>query len=314
MKQADSVLSVRDIHKTFRIGFFRKRIEAVNGISFEVQRGEMLGFVGPNGAGKTTTMKMILQLIFPSRGEISLFGAPTGDPKTRARLGYLPENPYIYSYLKPLEFLDLCGRLVGLDARERKKRAIELTGRLGLSHALDRPVGKFSKGMTQRLGFCQTLLHDPELLILDEPFSGLDPIGRKEIRDVLLDQRERGKTLLMTSHVLSDVELLCDHVAIVQRGALIASGKISELLKREVQSVELELSTVSPALLERLKAQHARVREHKDNVIVVVDSDAQVPELLKQVIEAGATVHAVVPHRETLEDLFVRKASEGKAS
>jgi ABC-2 type transport system ATP-binding protein len=210
--------------------------------------------------------------------------------------------------LKPLEFLDLCGRLVGLDGRERRKRSIELTGRLGLSHALDRPVGKFSKGMMQRLGFCQALLHDPELLILDEPFSGLDPIGRKDIRDTLLEQRTAGKTLLMTSHVLSDVERLCDHVAIVQRGTLVASGKLNDLLKPEVRRVEIELDNVSPALADKLKASATSLRELHGHTFVVVEGDANVPGMLKLAIEQGAQVHAVIPHRETLEDLFVRKA------
>ena len=305
---SNSVLEVRDVHKTFRIGFFRKRIQAVSGISFKIERGEMLGFVGPNGAGKTTTMKMILQLIFPTSGSITLFGTPTGDPRARARLGYLPENPYIYSYLKPLEFLDLCGRLVGLDARERRKRSIDLTGKLGLSHALDRPVGKFSKGMMQRLGFCQALLHDPELLILDEPFSGLDPVGRKDIRDTLLEQRAAGKTLLMTSHVLNDVETLCDHVAIVQRGKLVAAGKLHDLLKPEVRRVEIELDNVSPVLADKLRVNAMTLRELHGHTFVVVEGDANVPGMLKLAIEEGAQVHAVIPHRETLEDLFVRKA------
>jgi len=305
---SSSVLEVRDVYKTYRIGFFRKKVEAVRGVSFKIERGEMLGFVGPNGAGKTTTMKMILQLIFPSSGSINLFGVPTGNAPARARLGYLPENPYIYSYLKPLEFLDLCGRLVGLDGRDRRKRSIELTGRLGLSHALDRPVGKFSKGMMQRLGFCQALLHDPELLILDEPFSGLDPIGRKDIRDTLLEQRAAGKTLLMTSHVLSDVERLCDHVAIVQRGQLVASGKLNDLLKPEVRRVEIELDNVSPTLRDKLKAEATSLRELHGHTFVVIEGDANVPSMLKLAFEEGAQVHAVIPHRETLEDLFVRKA------
>jgi ABC-2 type transport system ATP-binding protein len=303
-----SVLEVRDVFKTYRIGFFRKKIEAVRGLSFKIERGEMLGFVGPNGAGKTTTMKMILQLIYPSSGSITLFGTPTGDPRARARLGYLPENPYIYSYLKPLEFLDLCGRLVGLDGRERRKRSIELTGKLGLSHALDRPVGKFSKGMMQRLGFCQALLHDPEFLILDEPFSGLDPIGRKDIRDALLEQRSHGKTMLMTSHVLTDVEMLCDQIAIVHRGKLVASGKLDELLKPDVRRVELELDNVSPELAEKLRAQSNSLRELHGHTFVVIEGDANVPGILQLAIESGAHVHAVIPHRETLEDLFVRKA------
>jgi ABC-2 type transport system ATP-binding protein len=305
---ASTVLEVQDLHKTFRIGFFRKRIEAVRGISFKVEPGEMLGFVGPNGAGKTTTMKMILQLIYPTRGHVKLFGAPTGDPKARLRLGYLPENPYIYTYLRAPEFLDLCGRLTGLDGNTRRKRSDMLLEKLGLTHAIDRPIGKFSKGMMQRLGFCQALLHDPELLILDEPFSGLDPIGRKDIRDTLLEQRAAGKTLLMTSHVLSDVELLCDHVAIVQRGQLVAAGKLDQLLKPEVRRVEIELENVSAELREKLEKQAMSMRALHQHTVVVVEGDANVPAMLKLAIDAGAQVHAVIPHRETLEDLFVRKA------
>jgi ABC-2 type transport system ATP-binding protein len=195
-----------------------------------------------------------------------------------------------------------------MDARARHRRSIELTGQLGLSHALDRPVGKFSKGMMQRLGFCQALLHDPELLILDEPFSGLDPIGRKEIRDALLEQRSRGKTLLMTSHVLSDVEVLCDHIAIVQHGQLVASGRLNELLRPEVRRVDLELEGVSPELRAQLAAQAVSVRDLPPRTMVVVEGDASVPAILKLAIDAGAQIHAVIPHRETLEDLFVRKA------
>jgi len=162
--------------------------------------------------------------------------------------------------------------------------------------------------MMQRLGFCQALLHDPELLILDEPVSGLDPIGRKEIRDALLEQRSAGKTLLMTSHVLTDVEMLCDQIAIVQRGKLVASGKLHELLKPEVRRVELELENVSEELAEKLKVGAASMRELHGRTFVVVEGDANVPGMLQLAIEQGAQVHAVIPHRETLEDLFVRKA------
>ena len=196
MSERESVLEVGELHKTFFVGFLRKRIDAVRGVSFDVKRGEIFGFIGPNGAGKTTSIKMILQLIFPTRGQVKLFGRSSLDPSARRRLGYLPENPYIYSYLKPLEFLDLCGQLTGLSARERRQRSEALVHRLGIAHALDRPIGRFSKGMTQRLGFCQALLHEPELLILDEPFSGLDPIGRKDMRDLMLEQKAqetRGK-------------------------------------------------------------------------------------------------------------------------
>ncbi len=304
------ILEVSDLYKTFRIGFLRKRIEAVRGISFEVRKGEIFGFVGPNGAGKTTTIKMALQLIYPDRGGVKIFGVPTGDPVARQRLGYLPENPYIYTYLKPLEFLDLCGRLTGLDHAARTSRSRALMERLGLGHAADRPIGRFSKGMMQRLGVCQALLHEPELLIFDEPFSGLDPIGRKDIRDILLEQRTLGRTLLFTSHVLSDVEMLCDRVAVVQRGTIRAYGTLHELLKPEVRRVEIELASVTDALRSELAAQAAEVRELHQRLMIVVEGDTKVPALLKLAIERGAQVLAVIPYRETLEDLFMRKAVE----
>jgi len=302
------VLEVEDLHKTFHIGFMRKRVDAVRGVSFKVRRGQLFGFVGPNGAGKTTTIKMLLQLIYPTRGRIRVFGQPAGNPAMRARLGYLPENPYIYTYLKPLEFLDLCGQLSGLDGKRRRARSEALVDRLGLRHAVDRPIGKFSKGMMQRLGVCQALLHEPELLILDEPFSGLDPIGRKDIRDLLYEQRKKGMTLLLTSHVLSDVEALADSVAIVDMGKLTAYGTLSELLKPEVRRVEVELADVNAALREKLASMAEEIRDLPGRVAVVVEGDARVPELLQAALADGARVLSVVPHRETLEDLFVRKA------
>jgi ABC-2 type transport system ATP-binding protein len=309
MAARECVLEVADLHKTFLIGFLRKRVEAVRGVSFEVRRGEIFGFVGPNGAGKTTSIKMMLQLIFPTRGQVKLFGKSTFNPESRRRLGYLPENPYIYSYLRPLEFLDLCGQLTGLAKRERRRRAEELVHKLGLAHALDRPVGKFSKGMTQRLGFCQALLHEPELLILDEPFSGLDPIGRRDMRDLLLEQKAQGKTLLLTSHVLTDVELLSERVAIVRQGKLVAYGALDELLRPEVRRVEIELGEVRPELHKQLEEAAMQVRQLDEQItLVVVEGDESVPSLLKLALGAGARVLSVTPHRETLEDLFVRKA------
>ena len=309
MSTSETVLEVRDLHKTFHIGFLRKRVEAVRGVSFEVKRGEIFGFVGPNGAGKTTSIKMMLQLIFPTHGHVKLFGQTSLDPSARRRLGYLPENPYIYSYLRPLEFLDLCGQLTGLSARERRRRADTLVQRLGIAHAVDRPIGRLSKGMTQRLGFCQALLHEPELLILDEPFSGLDPIGRKEIRDLLMEHKAQGRTMLLTSHVLSDVELLSERVAIVRQGHVVAYGALDELLRPEVRRVEVELSEVNATLREQLERITTSVRTLDEHVtLAVVEGDEGVPAVLQMSLAAGARVLAVTPHRETLEDLFVRKA------
>jgi len=309
MTSGEVVLEVSELRKTFQLGLLRKRVEAVRGISFEVRRGEIFGFVGPNGAGKTTSIKMMLQLIFPSGGQVKLFGASTFDPEARRRLGYLPENPYIYTYLKPLEFLDLCGRLNSMSKAERSARAQALVHKLGIAHALDRPIGRFSKGMLQRLGFCQALLHEPELLILDEPFSGLDPIGRKDMRDLMLEQKAAGKTILLTSHVLSDVETMSERVAILRQGKLVAYGALDELLRPEVRRVEVELSHVSPELRTQLAGAAQQVRELDEQItLAVVEGDEGLPELLRLSLSAGARVLAVTPHRESLEDLFVRKA------
>ena len=243
----DIVLEVKDLQKVFHIGFFRKRVEAVKNSSFTVRRGEIFGLLGPNGAGKTTTIKAILRLISPTSGEIKLFGRSADDREAARRVGYMPENPYVYQYLKPLEFLDLCGRLTGMPSSELRDRSEAMVDMVGLGHAVDRPIGKFSKGMMQRVGLAQALLHDPELLVLDEPMSGLDPIGRKEVRDVLLEQRERGKTLLFTSHILSDVELLCDRVVIMRDGEITAEGNVHDLLQSPQRKVEIRLSGASSA-------------------------------------------------------------------
>ena len=227
---SETVVRVNALEKTFRIGFFRKRVEAVRGVDFEVYRSEIFGLLGPNGAGKTTTLKMLLGLIFPDGGTMELFGDTSRPLEAMARVGYMPENPYVYQYLKPLEFLDLCGRLVGFEASRRRDASRRMLERVGLAHAADRPIGKFSKGMMQRIGIAQALLHEPELLILDEPMSGLDPIGRKEVRELIEEQRDRGTTILFTSHILSDVERLCDRVGIMLEGKMSHYGVLNELL------------------------------------------------------------------------------------
>jgi ABC-2 type transport system ATP-binding protein len=306
----EPILHVRDLEKTFRIGFFRKRVEAVRGVSFEVRSGEIFGLLGPNGAGKTTTIKAVLGLIFPNRGTVRLFGQAVG-PAGLRRVGYLPENPYVYQYLRPLEFLDLCGRLCGMAPAARRARADELLERVGLADAVDRAIGKFSKGMMQRIGLAQALLHDPELLILDEPMSGLDPVGRKEVRDLILAERQAGRTILFSTHILGDVEMLCDHVTILRRGRLVVSGALSELLRAEVQRTELTVLEAPEAFEARWRAAgHATHRAAGRLVIDVTGSDAS-QEILADALGSGLKVASVVPRSETLEDLFVREAIDG---
>jgi ABC-2 type transport system ATP-binding protein len=303
----EHVLQAEDLHKTFRIGFFRKRVEAVRGVSFDVKRGETFGLLGPNGAGKTTSLRIILRLIYPNRGDIKLFGKPL-DIDSLSRIGYLPENPYVYQYLRAPEFLDLCGRLTGLDGPRRRKRTDEMIQLVGLGHAVDRPIGRFSKGMMQRMGLAQALLHDPELLILDEPMSGLDPIGRKQVREIVLAERKAGKTIIFTSHVLSDVEMLCDRIAIVNKGQVVARGTLDELLKRDVRRVRIELTSVSEGLRRTLLTLGHSLRQVEQHTHVTIEGEQGVQPLLAQALEAGAQIIEVEPERESLEDLFVRKA------
>jgi ABC-2 type transport system ATP-binding protein len=304
----DVVLEVKGLWKVFHIGFFRKRVEAVRGTSFTVKRGEIFGLLGPNGAGKTTTIKAILRLIFPSKGEIRIFGRPANDKEVAKRIGYMPENPYVYQYLKPLEFLDLCGRLVAIPKADRRARSEERIDKVGLRDAVDRPIGKFSKGMMQRIGLGQALLHDPELLVLDEPMSGLDPIGRKEVRDVLLEQRARGKTLLFTSHILSDVELLCDRVVIMQQGEITSEGQVHDLLESASRRVEIRLSSASRALKDSLGSRGSILDDGEGRLTLQVEGQKAVEEIIRISTAAGAKLDAMIPERQTLENLFLKDA------
>lgn len=308
MSEPAVVFEVRDVKKTFHVGFFRKKVEALSGVSFAVRRGETFGILGPNGAGKTTTLKCALRLVTPTSGDISIFGRPPSERAAMARVGYMPENPYVYQYLTPLEFLDLAGRLVGMEANERRRRTDEILEQVGLTEAKSRPIGKFSKGMTQRVGLAQSLLHDPELLILDEPMSGLDPIGRKQVRDLLMTQRKRGKTLIFTSHILSDVEMLCDRVVMIDRGRVTADGTLGTLLRPEVRRVDIELGGASSELLDSLRALGAEVVGFGNDHHIRCEGSSLVPEVLARALAAKAEVLAVTPRRETLEDLFIRNA------
>ncbi|HJK96089.1 MAG TPA: ABC transporter ATP-binding protein [Polyangiaceae bacterium LLY-WYZ-14_1] len=304
-------LTVTDLRKVYRTGFFRRRVPAVQGVSFSVRRGEVFGLLGPNGAGKTTSLKMVLGLVHPDGGEVRFFGEPTG-PDAYRRVGYLPENPYVYQYLTPVELLDLCGRLMGMDGAARRARIRPLLERVGLAHARDRRIGKFSKGMMQRVGIAQALLHDPDLLILDEPMSGLDPVGRKEVRDLVQEEKRRGKTVLFTSHILSDVETLCDRVTILRRGRVTAEGSLSTLLRSEVLRTQVELRGVPESLRGEL-ARRVLGHDARPGGIDVfdVEGEAATTRLVADALAAGATLVGVVPLRETLEDLFVRNAVQG---
>ncbi len=305
------VLTVQELKKTFKVGFTRKVVEAVRGISFEVGQGEIFGFLGPNGAGKTTTIKTIMDLIRPTSGTVRIFGRPPGDMEARLKVGYLPEQPYFYDYLKPGELLDFFGKLYGLDSAERRQRITRLIERVGLGHARDRTLRRFSKGMLQRAGVAQALIGNPELVILDEPLSGLDPIGRKELKDVIANLRTEGKTVFFSSHILADIELLCDKIVIIDKGKLRFFGTVKDFLKTGRSEVEIVVAGAPEELLARVSSQGGKVDRFGNRAKLVVAGDRS-RELVDALLAAGADLEAVVPRTEGLEELFVRMAGKGE--
>jgi len=307
-RDAEVLIDVRDLQKTFRIGFFGRMVDAVKGVSFDVRRGEIFGFLGPNGAGKTTTIKMLTGLIEPTAGEAFLFGQRVPSPAARQHIGFLPENPYVYPYLTPREFVELCGQLSGVRGRALATRVGEVLEQVGIAYAADRQVRRLSKGMLQRTGLAAALVSDPQMLVLDEPMSGLDPVGRKEVRDIIFAERDRGRTIFFSTHILSDAEAMCDRVAILREGKVVLSGALRDLLCGEVLGTEIALAGAGDPLREALAAGGFETSARAELLVVKVDGEARVGEVLKLALDADAQVVEVSRRRETLEDLFMRRA------
>jgi ABC-2 type transport system ATP-binding protein len=308
MASDDRVLVVDRLAKVFVKPFSGKKVEAVRGISLEVTRGQIFGFLGPNGAGKTTTIKMLTGLIAPTSGRASILGKDVPSPEAMGSVGFLPENPYVYPYLTPREFVALCGRLNGMKGRPLAKATADVLERVGITYAMDRPVRNLSKGMLQRTGLAAALVHNPELLILDEPMSGLDPVGRKEVRDLIVEEAHANKTVFFSSHILSDVEMLCDAVCILRKGEVVVSGTIAELVDKGARRSEITIGNPSSELvveLEKLATVTTRVGA---NYVVDVQGDDAIRTVLEKVLASNARIESVTPKRETLEDIFVRKA------
>jgi ABC-2 type transport system ATP-binding protein len=307
---SELAIDVRDLKKTYKTPFRRKKVEALRGVTFAVQRGHIFGFVGPNGAGKTTTIRTLMGLIRPTSGAAMLLGQPIPSRAARFKVGFLPEAPYFYDYLTIGELLDLTGRLFGMPAPQRHKRAESLIERVGLARAQGQNLKKFSKGMLQRAGLAQALMNDPELVVLDEPMSGLDPIGRKEVRDLIVELRDQGKTVFFSTHILSDVEAITDHVAIIARGQLQAEGKPAELVKKTILGVDVTVRVPDKANTESLVDGAERVRLVGDELSLTLPAGADVDAWIARAHEAGAKVIEVAPRHETLEDLFLREVQE----
>jgi ABC-2 type transport system ATP-binding protein len=297
-----NVLELRDIKKTYRPGFIPKPKEVLKGVSFTVAEGEIFGYLGPNGAGKTSTIKCVLGLVYPDSGTITLFGRSPLDPRAKDKLGFLPENPYFYEYLTGREFLDFYAQLFRVDKAERAERIARLLKLVDVERAADMPLRKYSRGMLQRVGLAQALINEPSFVILDEPLGGLDPLGRKEIRDIILGLRDAGKTVLFTSHILQDIEMICDHVAIIVNGRILNQGRLSELVSEKVLFTEIAVAGVAEPDLE-IFGDCVSVRDGM--ALLKVPEEADVPKVLDLVRERGGRIHSLIPRTQTLEDIFV---------
>ena len=301
-----------ELTKDYAVGFWRKRPRRVlDRLSLQVEQGEVFGFLGPNGAGKTTTLKLLLQLVFPTSGAARILGRPPGDVGAKRRLGYLPENPYFYDYLTAEELLTYFGGLLGLHAAQRRQRVSSLLDEVGIGAERSQQLRRFSKGMLQRVGIAQALLNEPELVILDEPMSGLDPLGRRDVRRMILQLRDRGCTVFFSSHVLSDAEALCSQVAILSKGRLAASGKLSEILALGVHGWELIVANVSDTLLATHRAKATRVTPiGSGRYALELPLEPHPDRLLAELTAEGAHLVSLNPMRETLEDYFVEKVRQ----
>ena len=299
--------------KHYRVGFWRPRpYVALDSLSLDVGRGEVFGFLGPNGAGKTTTLKLLMQLIYPTSGRAEILGKPVGDVGVRRRIGFLPENPYFYDYLTAEELLAYFAGMFGYSAVERRRRASARLDEVGIGAERRLQLRKFSKGMLQRVGIAQALINDPEVVFFDEPMSGLDPLGRREIRHLILRLRDRGCTVFFSSHVLSDAETLCSRVAIVANGRLAAIGDLSNLQQFQPRAWELVVSGVGGAELERTKASGdvtAITAIGSQRFALEVPLTTDPTRVMAGLAAQGGQLVSLTPIRETLEDFFVRQVA-----
>jgi ABC-2 type transport system ATP-binding protein len=304
-------LATDELTKDYLVGFWRRRpYRALDRLSIEVQPGEVFGFLGPNGAGKTTTLKLLTGLVFPTAGRAEILGRPAGDRDVRRRIGYLPENPYFYDYLTAEELLSYFAALFGYRAAERRARVARLLDEVGIGAERRLQLRKFSKGMLQRVGIAQAIVNDPELVIFDEPMSGLDPLGRRDVRALILRLRDRGCTVFFSSHVLSDAEALCSRVAIVAGGRLLAAGRLADLVAFQTRGWELVVSHLDAARLPPFAAVARRVTEISEGRYTIeLPLEPPPDRLLADLAAAGAQLVSLNPIRDTLEDFFVRQVT-----
>jgi ABC-2 type transport system ATP-binding protein len=307
-----AAIEIEALEKTYFVGFWRKRPKtALRPLNLTVEEGEIFGFLGPNGAGKTTTLKLLMGLIFPTAGSARILGHDWMDPEIKAQIGFLPEQPYFYDYLTAHELLEYYGQLSGVPARDRKRRAEAVLEQVGLSDVRGVQLRKFSKGMLQRVGIGQAILHDPKVVFLDEPMSGLDPMGRREVRDLMEQLKQAGKTVFFSTHILSDAEALCDRVAIIHRGELRSVGAVEDLTSSVQGKVEvIWQGTQIPASMKALGADCHVTGETVRAVIAETQQDAAIDALRRERLR----LLAITPVRTSLEDYFVEKLQRAETT
>jgi len=303
-----SVIEINNLTKDYEVGFWRKRkVRALDGLSLSIDGGQIFGFLGANGAGKTTTLKLLMRLIFPTDGTAQILGHDIRDVSMHQRIGYLPENPYFYDYLTAREFLDYCAQIFGYPLESRRKRAADLLARVKLDEKRwDTQLRKFSKGMLQRVGLAQSLVNDPEIVFLDEPMSGLDPVGRREVRDLIAELRDEGKTVFMCSHILSDIEVLCDRVAILKKGRLAQVGYLDELRRKTEDPNRMEvMATGTDAESLRAHLAEAEIAPTPRGLRIEVASEAEIENVITALRKVGGKIVSVQPVKQSLEELFL---------
>jgi ABC-2 type transport system ATP-binding protein len=301
-------VEITNLTKDYEVGFFRKRkVRALDGLSLSIDDHQIFGFLGANGAGKTTTLKLLMRLIFPTAGSARILGHDIQDVRMHRRIGYLPENPYFYDYLTARELLEYCAELFGFPAAERRKRAADLLARVRLDEKRwDTQLRKFSKGMLQRVGLAQSLVNDPEIVFLDEPMSGLDPVGRREVRDLIASLRDDGKTVFMCSHILSDIEVLCDRVAILKRGRLAQVGSLDELRQRPDDPHQMEvMATGADAGTLKQYLPNGAITATPSGLRIEISSESEIEGVVAALRNAGGKVVSVQPIKQSLEELFL---------
>lgn len=307
-------IELQKVSKVYKLGFFmNRRVAALRDLSLRVESGQVYGLLGPNGAGKSTTIKVLLNLVQATAGEARLFGISPRQERVRRLVGFLPENPAPYEYLTGEEFVRLAARLGGLSGHDLDVRVSDVLGRVGMGRAAKLQIRRYSKGMTQRIGLAQAIVNRPKLLILDEPTSGLDPVGRREMRDLILEERQRGTTILFCTHIISDVEALCDRIVVLLGGRRVREGSVTELLSGQSPIVEVTVEGMSSAQLEAIGLEESSRRQVGQRFILrIPQSDAQ--RALLGILQADGRVAQVQPIRNSLEELFLDAMKEARGA